>query len=480
MRPFNHRHRRVSRGERLVKRAEIGYLDGRTDFAVYMDCIKDGSMRLAHFIQRYPPALGGSEAYFARLSRYCAERGDAVTVFTSNALSLDAFWSPDGTNMPGGVETEAGVTIRRYPLWRMRGRRWLLKPLSLVPHRLWQCLTMPCNPISLAMWRDGNEGSFDAVHASAFPYAFPIVCGWRLARRLKIPFYVTPFLHLGNPDDPRDPTRRGYTSPALCWLLNEADGVFVQTPSERAAVLSIGLPPEKIVLQGLGVEPRECTGGNRAAARRRWDLPDDAFVVGHLANNSQEKGTNDLVQALEPLWREGRPIHLLLAGPQMPNFTSYWQAFETRCPEFARRWVRRLGPIGDLEKRDFYAAIDVFALPSRSDSFGLVLLEAWANGIANVAYRAGGIADLIRHDVDGLLVPCGQVSALTAALQRLCDDVDTRIQFGVHAQARLAREFCWHDKLALVRRTIAGQGEIRSSFSARATPAGAKRRADSA
>src|SRR5471032_632269 len=150
-------------------------------------------MRLAHFIQRYPPALGGSEAYFARLSRYCAERGDAVTVFTSNALSLDAFWSPTGICVPSGTETADGVTIRRYPLWRMPGRRWLLKPLSLVPHRLWQCLTMPCNPISLAMWRDaslpspfgrgvGGEGSFDAVHASAFPYAFPIACGWRLAR----------------------------------------------------------------------------------------------------------------------------------------------------------------------------------------------------------------------------------------------------------------------------------------------------------
>ena len=105
-------------------------------------------MRLAHFIQRYPPALGGSEAYFARLSRYCAAHGDAVTVFTSNALALDAFWSPRGICLPAGITIEEGMTIRRYPLWRMPGRRWLLKPLSLIPHRLWQCLTMPCNPIS--------------------------------------------------------------------------------------------------------------------------------------------------------------------------------------------------------------------------------------------------------------------------------------------------------------------------------------------
>jgi glycosyltransferase involved in cell wall biosynthesis len=429
-------------------------------------------MRLAHFIQRYPPALGGSEAYFARLSRYCAERGDAVTVFTSNALALDAFWSPRGTCVPSGVETEAGVTVRRYPLLRMPGRRWLLKPLSLVPHRLWQCLTMPCNPISLSMWRDAGEpssvrsrvdGAFDAVHASAFPYAFPIACGWRLARRLKIPFFITPFLHLGDPDDPHDRTRHGYSSPALRWLLNEADAVFVQTPSEREMARTLGLRPEKIILQGLGVEPRECTGGSRSEARRRWNLPDDAFVVGHLANNSWEKGTNDLLQALEHLWRQARPIHLVLAGPQMPNFARFWQAFESRFPAFAQKWVRRLGPISDADKRDFFAAIDIFALPSRSDSFGLVLLEAWANGVPNVANRAGGIADVIRHDVDGLLVKCGDVDGLTEAILHLQEDVDMRVRLGVDGRARLAADFCWEEKLALVRRRILSASEGKAS-----------------
>ena len=110
-------------------------------------------MRVAHFVQRYPPALGGSEAYFARLSRWCVAQGDEVTVFTTNAVSLEAFWT-HADCVPAGVQMQAGVTIRRYPLWRMPGRRWLLKACSLVPHRLWQCLTLPCNPISFDMWRD--------------------------------------------------------------------------------------------------------------------------------------------------------------------------------------------------------------------------------------------------------------------------------------------------------------------------------------
>ena len=222
-------------------------------------------MRVAHFIQRYPPALGGSEAYFARLSRYLANQGDEVTVFTSNAIDLEAFWSRRGRCTSPGVAQEDGVEVRRYPLWRLPGRRYLLKLLSLFPQRLWQCLTLPCNPISPAMWRGVRrlDRHFDVVHASAFPYAWPIACARRLARRWRIPFFLTPFLHLGDPQNPRDATRRGYTSPALRWLLGQADTVFVQTPSEQQAARELGVDAGKIVLQGLGVDPSECTGGDR-------------------------------------------------------------------------------------------------------------------------------------------------------------------------------------------------------------------------
>jgi glycosyltransferase involved in cell wall biosynthesis len=306
------------------------------------------------------------------------------------------------------------------------------------------------------MWRDaGRLSGFDAVHASAFPYAFPILCARRLARRLDVPFFLTPFLHLGDPDNPRDRTRSGYTSPALRWLLREADGVFVQTSSERDAAIALGVSAERVVLQGLGVDPRECTGGDRAAARHRWNLPDDSIVVGHLANQSWEKGTNDLLAALEPLWQRGRPIHLLLAGPQMPNFLARWAEFARRLPEVACARVLQLGVLTDAQKRDFFAAIDVFALPSRSDSFGLVLLEAWANGVPNIAYRAGGPADIIRHERDGMLVPCGDIDALSATLARCCDDVDGRIDMGMGGRARLEREFRWEDKLPLVRDAVA-------------------------
>jgi glycosyltransferase involved in cell wall biosynthesis len=421
-------------------------------------------IQVAHFIQRYPPALGGSEAYFARLGKYLAAAGDDVTVFTSAALDLEAFWSKRGRCLPAGAACDGGVHVRRYPLLRWPGRRYLLKGLSLFPHRLWQCLTMPCNPISVRMWRECGrpDRTFDVVHASAFPYAFPIACGLRLARRLRIPFAVTPFLHLGDPDDPQDATRASYTTPALLSLLRAADRVLVQTPGERDALVERGIPSHKLVLQGLGVEPAECTGGDRDRARREWGVAPDEVVIGHLANNSREKGTIDLLLATARLWQRGTRCRIALAGPEMPNFRKFFEGFAAELNPDSRSAVLRLGVLDDRQKRNFFAGLDVFALPSRSDSFGLVLLEAWANGLPNVAYRAGGIADIVRHNQDGLLAPCGNIEDLAGQLARLIADAALRRQLGEAGCRRLPVEFRWPDKLDLVRRLYHELSAVRS------------------
>ena len=411
-------------------------------------------MHVAHFVHRYPPALGGCEAYVERLSRYMADAGDAVTVWTSTAVELEEMWRASGAATARervAFETRSlavaapGVGLRRYRPLHFRGRRFLLKALSLVPHPPMQALTLPCNPVCPGMWRDAGRfaGPLDAVHAFAFPYSFIASCALRLARRRGVPFLLTPFLHLGNPTDPADRTRRQYTSRPLRWLLRQADRVFVQTPTEANAVIGLGIPANRVVLQGLGVDPLACTGGDREAARRAWGVAPGEVVVGHLANLSAEKGTVDLLRAAE----RGE-FRLVLAGPNMPSFRRAWESFP------ARDRVTRLGRLTDVGKRDFFAGIDVFALPSRTDSFGLVLLEAWANGKPNVCYRAGGPADLVRHGEDGLLVRCGDVEGLAKGLLRLAVDEDMRHRLGEAGRERVGHEFRWVDKLGLVRDSL--------------------------
>jgi len=367
------------------------------------------------------------------------------------------------------------VTVRRFPLWHAPvGHRYLFKLLSLVPSSRWKALTLPYNPISPAMVRAAGRcrDPIDLVHATSFPYSFPLACAERLARRLRVPFLLTPFVHTGDPDDPDDRTRRAYTSSVLVGFARRADRVFVQTEGERLELLRHGVEPGRLIVQGMGVDLESCTGGTpllRSSGvspeirASRPSVAEDSggtpelqglaeagpsnVIIGHLANNSIEKGSVDLLRAAQLAWEAGQRFTLVLAGPQMPNFVSFWKSFRPAGP------VHVLGQLDDVQKRDFFAAIDLFALPSRSDSFGLVLPEAWANGVPCVGYRAGGVPWVIRDGIDGLLVRCGDIAALAAALSRLVGDAALRRCMGEAGRARIPTEFDWEDRLALVRDT---------------------------
>lgn len=404
-------------------------------------------MHLAHFVQRYPPALGGSEIYFQRLSRHLVAQGHSVDVWTTDAIDLTALWSPSGRATAEGSQDDHGVRVRRFACSRWPCRRYVLKLASMLPlGPKGRLMTLPCNPISWSMRRAvrASDDAYDVVHATAFPYAWPILCALDLARRSRAAFALTPFLHLGNLDDPNDPTRRRYLSPAFRWLLRQADLVFAQTRAEAEQIERVGVASERIILQGMGVDPTEVTGGERNRLRSAWGVGDADVIVGHLANLSEEKGTCDLLRAASRLWSSGEPnVYVALAGPDMPNFRKFWAHLPYRHRVF------RLEDVSDDLKRDFFAAIDLFVLPSRSDSFGLVLLEAWANGLANVVYRAGGPGEIVRHGVDGIIVPYGSVAELSEAIVGLARDRNKRRRMGDEGRGRLA-EFRWSDKLRLV------------------------------
>jgi glycosyltransferase involved in cell wall biosynthesis len=71
---------------------------------------------------------------------------------------------------------------------------------------------------------------------------------------------------------------------------------------------------------------------------------------------------------------------------------------------------------------DFYGALDLVAHPAMEEPFGLAVVEAMASGRPIVAIAGGGVPEIIRADVDGLLVPAEQPAAMAEAILRLHDD----------------------------------------------------------
>ncbi len=223
-------------------------------------------------------------------------------------------------------------------------------------------------------------------------------------------------------------------------LVRRSDAVVANTPAERNFYVERGVQPGAVTVSGPGVNPADVLGGDGPAFRRRHGL--DGPVIASIGTLMYDKGTVHLVEAVRKLWQAGRPVELVLAGAALAPFEHY---LSTLPPEDRVR-VRLFGQVDDREKRDLLAAADIFAMPSRTDSFGIVYLEAWLYGVPVIGARTWGVTDVIDHGKDGLLVPFGDVEVLAAALAGLLDDPARRAALGAAGRAKVYAEHTWERK----------------------------------
>ncbi|MEZ6140964.1 MAG: glycosyltransferase family 4 protein [Zavarzinella sp.] len=406
-------------------------------------------MKIAYLIHRFPPAIGGAERWLELLAQYGVQAGDEIDVWTTTANKLESFQKQHSNELSSGTMVQDGVTVRRFPLIRFPGRKYLLKAASLaLKTTRWGSVLAPYNPICPEMWRQAgshsNRSNYDLVHAFAFPFGFIMAAAHRLSQQQKIPLIISPYLHLGNPQQPHNRIRRAYTSKSLAWWLRQADCVLVQSSLEQAAVLEMGVAPKRIRRTAVGVPPLKETG-DAARFRKQYGISSTAKLVGHLATLSEEKGTVDLLDAFRSVHMQIPDAICVLAGPSTSQFTSRFP------PDSLPPWVKMVGVLSEEQKNDFYEAIDLFCLPSRNDSFGIVFLEAWQHAKPVIGYRAGGVADLILHDSDGFLVECGDLNQLAEKIVQLLTKKELAAKFGKSGQARVVREFTADQRLTEIR-----------------------------
>lgn len=418
----------------------------------------DRPRRLLHIVQRYAPYEGGSENYVRELSERFAADGHTVTVLTTDAWDLEYFWNPAARRVDAPPEeTLHGVRVLRFPVRHYpasslgyRALRRAMAEGSRLPALPGRDALLrrggrlaPFVP-ALHRWARQHAAAFDLVHAVNISIESTVIAGADAAHVAHIPLVVTPFVHLGPPGDTR--IVRYYSMPHQIRLLCRADATIVQTDLERAFLAARGVPAARLRRIGVGVHLGEVTGGNAARARAAFDLRGD--VVYFSGTAAADKGTYDLVAAMRRLWDDGRDATLVLTGPMLSDA----RAFLDTLPAGVRARVRPLGFVPKRTQADILAAADILALPSRTDSFGIVFLDAWANGLPVIGARAGGIPGVVADGVDGLLVPFGDVPALAEALRLLLDDPALRRRMGAAGREKVLAHYTWDRIVAAVAR----------------------------
>jgi glycogen(starch) synthase len=144
---------------------------------------------------------------------------------------------------------------------------------------------------------------------------------------------------------------------------------------------------------------------------------------------------------MQRLWGRGSNAMVVIAGrPMVPS--TFEQAY-AGLPEDQRLRTRRLGLVGGQLKQDMLAATDLFAMPSRIDSFGIVYLEAWAYGVPVIGCHAGGVPDVIDDGQNGVLVEHGDEAGLAMAIEGLLADPERRRVMGRQGRAKVEAHYTW-------------------------------------
>lgn len=417
-------------------------------------------MRVLHITQRYWPAVGGAENYLREISRRLAQAGHQITVATTDAFDLELFWNPNRRCVAQTTEEVEGVVVRRFPVRHtpvpqlsypaIRRLLWLLSAARPLPSALLFRLAR-LTPWVPDLWHwlattGATTGEpFDLVAGTTICFEPLIEAGLRFARQRGIPFVIYPLTHLGaGPQPGQDPLSRFYTMRHQIALVLASDAIVAQTPAERDFYIAQGAHPGRVLVCGPGVTPEEVLGGDGQRFRQRHRIASPLVVS--LCALSYDKGVVHLVEAVRQLWRAGHSLDLVLAGAILDPFQRYLETL----PAADRQRLHVLGAIDDQEKRDLLAAADIFAMPSRTDSFGIVYLEAWLYRKPVVGARTWGVSDVITDGEDGLLVPFGDVATLAAAIVRLLDDLALRQAMGERGARKVLEHHRWERKFELI------------------------------
>jgi glycogen synthase len=383
-------------------------------------------MRLLHLPTCYAPVLGGAEAHCRRVSEELVARGHTVTVLTANVPS------PQTLERPGlrrGIARErewiGGVDVRRLEHGGARVRwierlYWLPIPgRGMLRRRLRDGLPARYErQVDRAIRRAGADAVLTMAHATVH-----VRCVAAAHRRRPFPLVMVPLLHDHDPWVPHA---------AQQAVLDQADAVVANTPHEAARLTAeFAVPAERVVVGGLGVDLPEAAGPEARTPH-----------VLFLGRKSLYKGIGLLVEAMRRVWRRIPRARLVLAGARWDDSPDV-DALVAALPAEERARVDSPYDVDEAEKQRLLAEAACLVLPSRLESFGLVLLEAWAHATPVITYDLPVFRCTVAHGTDGLLVPPEDPDALSAAIAGLLLEPARARALGRAGRAKMETQGSW-------------------------------------
>lgn len=382
------------------------------------------SMHTSPLVQPGRGDSGGMNVYVRQVSSALARSGLECDVYTRA-------WSPE---LAAVVAVEPGLRVHHV----------VAGPLAEVDKEGLAGLLPEFTGAVAARMRQGPAP--DAIHAN---YWLSGMVGHALKHDLDVPL-VSTFHTLARVkrEGDADPERR---IAAELEVMSCSDAVIASSTVEAAQITSrYGLDPSRIQVVGPGVDHAFFSPGHRPQARRALGLPGGAMLL-FVGRIQPLKGVDVAVETLSALRRVHDAFLVVVGGPSGREGHAELARLraQVRHLDLEER-VRFVDPQPHEMLSTYYRAADVCLVPSRSESFGLVALEAAACGTPVVAAAVGGLRTLVDHGRTGFLVTGRDPAQFAACVQQVAADVALAGRMGELAASR-ARGYSWATTAARLR-----------------------------
>jgi D-inositol-3-phosphate glycosyltransferase len=388
---------------------------------------------------------GGMNVYVRELTSALARSDVACDVFTRA-------WSPD---LPAVVDVEPGLRVHHVPAGPLEVlpkeslpavvdefTAAVLERMAAAP----QAGELPYTSVHANYWLSGLSG-----HVIKHELNLPLVCTFHTLDRVKaesMPEEVEADM----------PHRR---AEAEASIIDCSDAVLASCTVEADQIASLyGGEPGRIRIVPPGVDHAFFGPGHRPQARRALGLPVDGRLLLFVGRIQPLKCADVAIETLAELRAGGsEPYRLVVVGgPSGPHGDKALQSLhDVADARGVREHVHFVAPQPHELLSSYYRAADVCIVPSRSESFGLVALEAAACGTPVVASAVGGLTTLVDHGHTGYLVEDRDPAAYAEAVRRTFDEPLAAERLSTASVLR-AREYTWraaartlvelHDELA--------------------------------
>ncbi len=382
-------------------------------------------MRLALMVTSYSTLLGGTERLCADLARALLQRGHDVIVLTTDLGRSHPQGLFFATPLPAGEQVENGVHVMRLPYVAQLARSagWIGGPIPGRNHlRRWLRARARARFAgdAIAFARQWRPDALLTMRA----WDLPPTAGAKVRTALGTPVVYSPQMH---------PDTEGWKEAPVRRLVARSDAVAANTGHEaRLLVERYGARPERVVVTGCGAEPAPSTGP--------WPRQPHVLYFGRKA---LEKGLLLLIDAMERVWDAQPTARLVLAGGRHGRDAPAIAARIAALPAARQAQVEQPDNVSDEQRDHLMAAARCLCLPSEHESFGIVLLEAWAHGTPVVALDLPVMGSTVEQDRTGLLARKRDPDDLARQLLRLLQDADLARRLGDAGALKLRTAHTW-------------------------------------